>query len=83
MLRAGLSNEAYNAEDVTLASHASDTTNFAIGDVIYWFVTPADDTDLDDLIGGDAFYVKVEHAAAGNGDCETDAVMYCATIGYV
>lgn len=83
MLRAGLSNEAYNAEDVTLASHASDTTNFAIGDVIYWFVTPADDTDLDDLMGGDALYVKVEHAAAGNGDCETDAVLYCATIGYV
>ena len=83
MLRAGLSNEAYNAEDVTLASHPSDTANFAAGDVIYWFVTPADDSDLGDLIGGDAFYVKVEHAAAGNGDCETDAVLYCATIGYV
>lgn len=79
----GASNEAYTTETVDVADHPSTTTNFAANDVIYWVLDSGDDTDIDDMLGGDQVTIKVLHEGVGNGDCATDAVFTCAEIEYV
>jgi len=79
----GASDEAYNTEAVAVVDKPSITTNFAVDDVIYWAFTSADDTDIDEMFGGDTIMIKVLHEGAGGADVETDAVFLCVEIEYV
>jgi len=79
----GASNEPYTTETVVVADHPSETTNFAVNDVIYWLLDASDDTDIDEMVGGDQVMIKVIHEAAGGDDVETDAVFTCVELEYV
>ena len=80
---AGADNEPYNTETVAVADHPSESSNFAANDVIYWLLDATDDTDLDEMFGGDQIMVQVLHEAAGGPDCATDAAFTCVEIEYV
>ena len=79
----GASNEPYTTETVAVADHPSETTNFAVNDVIFWLLDATDDTDIDDMVGGDQVMIKVLHEIAGGADCATDAAFTCVEIEYV
>jgi len=79
----GASDEPYTTEAVAVADHPSETTNFAVNDVVYWVLDSGDDTDIDDMVGGDQVMIKVLHEVAGGLDCATDAVFTCVEIEYV
>ena len=82
-INAGASNEPYTTEAIAVANKPSETSNFAVNDVIYWEIDPSDDPDIGDLAGGDSLGIKVLHEAAGDGDIATDAVLRCVEIEYV
>lgn len=79
----GADNEAYNTETVAVANHPSESSNFAVNDVIYWVLDSSDDVDLDDMLGNDQIMIQVLHEVAGGPDCATDAAFTCAEIEYV
>lgn len=81
-VNSGLSNEAYNAEAISVAGKVSTTTNFSADDIMYWTLIAADDSDIGDLVGGESLEVKVVHAAAAGGNCETDARFRTVQINY-
>jgi len=79
----GTDNEPYTQETVAVADKPSGSTNFAANDGIYWLLTSTDDTDIDEMFGGDQIMIKILHEIAGGDDCETDAVFTCILIEYV
>lgn len=76
----GADNEPYNTHVGSEANLASESTNFAADDVIYWICSPAGVTAL---TGGDSVEIKVLHEIAGGADCQTDAFFRTASIEYV
>lgn len=79
----GASNEPYNTEGISVVDKASETTNFAADDIIYWELTSSDDADLGHLAAGDSVELKVLHEAAGGADCATDARFRFIELRYV
>jgi len=72
------SDEAFTTETISVADKDSETTNMAIGDIVYWKFTTADDADFGHLAAGDSLQVKVIHEIAGGGSIDTQAVLrYC------
>jgi parallel beta-helix repeat protein len=78
----GAPNEVYNTENVAVTK-TSTTLNFAATDFVEWDILPADDPDVDDFTGGDWIMIKVEHAVAAGGDCETDCIFQGVEVYYL
>jgi len=83
LMNAGQENEAWNAEAIQVINSLSDTRNFGQWDIIKWTYTPTNDTDVGDLIGGDAFCAMVLFESNPDGHPDTDAIFYCLVIEYV
>lgn len=83
LFNGGASGEAYNRDVIYTASFASYTSNFAIGNVVYWVITPAQDADVNDLRGGDLFSAKMAGVTNSTADCATDAFFSTIVIEYV
>jgi len=80
---AGASNQAEGTETIDVVDCPSDTTNFAADDYIEWTLTASDDTDIDEIHGGDTVQIKCQHEAAGGADCETDCVLQAVELHYI
>jgi len=76
---AGGDDEGFQAEAIAVANKVNSTLNFAANDVIQWLLTPADDSDIGDLIADDHGHVKVRFETFANGDIDTDAVFGTVT----
>jgi parallel beta-helix repeat protein len=72
---AGGDNEAWNAEAIAVASKTSATLNFAIGDVMQWVFTSADDADIGDLAAGDFLQWCCYYAASSGANIATDLLL--------
>jgi len=83
LFNAGQEDEQWNAEAIQVANSLSDTRNFAVHDVIKWTYTPTNDTDIGDLIGGDAFCSMVLFESNPDGHIDTNACFYCLVVEYV
>ena len=82
-VNSGQPDETYNAEAISVTSKPNNETNFDVNDVISWTITATDDTDVDELLGGDCFEFKVIHRAAGAPDIATNALFRCVEIMFV
>ena len=82
-VNSGQPDETYNAEAISVASKPNNETNFDVNDVISWTITATDDTDVDDLLGGDCFEFKVIYRAAVAPDIATNALFRCVEIMFV
>lgn len=71
---AGIDNEAWNSEAIAVTKTSS-TLNFAIGDVIQWVYTSADDVDIGDLAADDFLQLCCYYAAVVGVDCATDLLL--------
>jgi len=76
------SDEPFTTETISVADKDSETTNFIIGDVVYWKFVLGDDADFGDLAAGDSIQIKVIHEAVGGGSIDTQAVMRYALLEY-
>lgn len=72
---AGGDNEAWNAEDIAVASKTSSTLNFANLENIYWVFTSADDADIGDLAAGDFLQWCCYYAAVSGDNMATDLLL--------
>ena len=76
------SNEPFATETISVTNKDSETTNFIIGDVVYWDFVLADDADFGDLTAGDSVQIKVIYEGAVAPDCATEAVFRYAVLEY-
>ncbi len=83
LVNAGGNDEVFTTEAISVVNKNNVTEATAINDVIYWMIDASDDTDIDEIVGGDSVEIKVKHEAAGNGDAATDAVFRSVEIEYV
>ena len=80
LVSAGADNEGWQTHSQAFADEPSVTLNFAVNDNIHWSLSHA---NLTAMSGGDEVYVRIQHEAAGDGDCETNATMRSIVIHYV
>jgi len=70
-INGGTSDEAFNTENIAIATHLSTTSNFALNDIGYWTITASDDADIGHLLGGDSLQIIIFHEAASGANVET------------
>ena len=75
--------EVYTGEAIAVNSKESNETAFAINDIVTWTFTPADDSDIGDLVAGDCLEIKMIYRAAVAPDIATNALLRCVDISYV
>lgn len=80
VVRAGADNEPYATHAVAVNPWVSTSVNFAADDVIHWTTIDAGLLAMGAL---DSLEVIVLHAAAGNGDCATNAYVRTAEFEYI
>jgi len=80
---AGGSDEPYTTEAIVVNDKPSVEDNLPANDVIHWMIDATDDTDIDEIQGGDSFELKVNFDPGENGDLPTDAVFRAVEIEYV
>lgn len=73
-------NEVYTTHNGSVNNHPSTSTGFAADDIIFWTITEA---GVLALLGEDSVEVRVQHAAAGNGDVVTNAYFRTVSLEYV
>lgn len=76
------SDEPFATYTIAVANKDSETTNFIIGDVVYWKFVVGDDADFGNLTAGDSLQIKVIYEGAVAPDSDTQAVLRYALLEY-
>jgi len=81
-VEAGADNEPWNTHSLNAVNLVSTGVNYAIGDVLFWWVNSRDYAGLRAMTGGDSMEARVTYEVGAVG-ANTDADMRCATMMYV